>query len=264
MKLQDKTIVITGASGGIGSAMAHQLAQQGARLVLAGRNQQKLVELAQRVETQAHWCASDLATPQGRQTLFDTCRDLGGADVLVNAAGISQFGQFEHMSEETLHQMVTLNLLSPMALTRLFLPLLKLRESAAVVNVGSAFGSIGYPGFTSYSAGKFGLRGFSEALQRELSGSRVRVMYLAPRATQTEANSVLVDKLNEQLGNQVDAPYKVAVALVALLQGDKNRLAIGWPEKLFARINGLWPEMVDKAIAKQQPKVKAFFNIKGA
>src|SRR5690606_32399913 len=142
--------------------------------------------------------------------LLQFCQQQGGIDVLINNAGISQFAlcQQQQFSEQ-----VTINLLVPMQLCQLFLPELR-RRKGQILNVGSAFGSIGHPGFSGYCATKFGLRGFTEALQRELSGSGVQVKYFAPRATETDANSPEVVQLNHKLGIHMDNPAWVAEQLV--------------------------------------------------
>lgn len=93
-----------------------------------------------------------------------------------------------------------------MLLTHALLPLLQRAPEAAVVNVGSAFGALGHPGFTAYCASKFGLRGFTEALARELADGKIRVLYLAPRVTATAMNDSRVEALNTALGHVVDPP----------------------------------------------------------
>ena len=93
-----------------------------------------------------------------------------------------------------------------MLLCQGLLPLLRNRPEAAIVNIGSTFGSIGHPGFATYCASKFGLRGFTETLRRELADTEVQVYYVAPRATRTDMNSAAVVQLNEELGNAMDPP----------------------------------------------------------
>ena len=125
---------------------------------------------------------------------------------------------------------------------------LQQQPEAVIVNVGSAFGSIGYPGFSGYCASKFGLRGFTEALKRELAASQVRVLYFAPRATDTSINSAAVVEMNQQLGTRMDSPDFVAAQLLAQLKSSQSRRFLGWPEQLFVRLNALFPAIVDKAL----------------
>jgi short-subunit dehydrogenase len=108
----------------------------------------------------------------------------------------------------------------------------------------------------AYCASKFALRGFTEALRRELAGSRVRVQYLAPRATLTPLNSAAQVALNAELGVASDAPEVVARALLDLLDGTRGERHLGWPERLFVRINRMLPSLVDSSLLKQLPVIR--------
>lgn len=125
------------------------------------------------------------------------------------------------------------------------------------------FGTIGFPGFSAYSASKFGLRGFAEALRRELADSGIRVLHLAPRATRTAINSDAVVAMNAALGAAMDAPQQVAAQIVQALRDEAPERALGWPEKFFARLNRLLPGLVDRALRKQLPTVKRFAAAQG-
>ncbi len=135
---------------------------------------------------------------------------------------------------------------------------LKQQNDAFIVNVGSAFGSIGYPGYSGYCASKFGLRGFTEALRRELGATRVKVLYFAPRATNTAINSAAVVAMNQQLGNQMDSPELVAKALLQQLETAQSRRFLGWPEQLFVRLNAIFPALVDKALQKKLAVIEKY------
>lgn len=123
------------------------------------------------------------------------------------------------------------------------------------MNIGSSLGAIGYPGYSVYCASKFALRGFSEALHRELTGSGLKVLYLAPRATRTALNSEAVYALNSELGVQMDSPHWVAEQITTALIRETRWRWLGWPEALFTRLNALLPALVDKALAKQLPVI---------
>ena len=143
-----------------------------------------------------------------------------------------------------------------MLLSRRLLPTLLSSEHATLINVGSSFGSIGYPGFSGYCASKFALRGFTEALQRELADREIAIHYLAPRAVATDINSEAVVAMNAELGNAVDKPAVVADAVQALLhqRRSQNRY-LGWPERLFVRLNALLPTLVAGSLRKQLPRI---------
>jgi short-subunit dehydrogenase len=145
-----------------------------------------------------------------------------------------------------------------MLLTRRLLPTMQLQPSATIVNVGSIFGYLGYPGCTAYSASKFALRGFTEALRRELSDGPVRVLYFAPRATRTALNSDSLTALNDALGVAMDAPSQVADQLVRLLRRPVRERLLGMPEKVFARINQLVPALIDSGLRKRLAVIRDY------
>lgn len=255
MSLQDKRVLLSGATGGIGWAIAERLAGAGAKLLLLGRNEEKLRQLQQALPGEHRVVIADLNSASGRDEVQLQCRQ-EGLDVWVNAAGVLDFQLFDEQDAGQVQQMLTTNLVSPILLTQGLLPLLQQRKESVIVHIGSIFGSIGHPGFAAYCASKFGLRGFTEALQRELADTSVRVLYLAPRATHTDLNSMAVTALNEALGNSVDSPHQVALELMNLLAGRRKHHYMGWPERLFVRINGLFPGVVHQALVKKLPIIK--------
>jgi short-subunit dehydrogenase len=177
---------------------------------------------------------------------------------VINNAGVSHFSLFEKMLPSEITQIIETNLLSQMLLCHAFLPLLKSCPGSEIVNIGSTFGSIGYPGFSAYCASKFGLRGFSEALNRELADQPLSIRYFAPRATNTALNTDKVVAMNKALANEMDSAEQVAEALMAFLENTHHRAFLGWPEKLFVRLNGLLPKMVDQAISKKLDVIKRY------
>ena len=253
-------IVLTGATGGIGSAVARCLSDQGANLILVARNQQKLQQLQQQLGKQHLILAVDLSTVEGRAALHNSCaQHPHGIDILINNAGISEFALLQQMTADRISELLHVNLISAIDTCRLLLPLLLKRANGQIINVGSTFGSIGHPGFSVYCASKFGLKGFSEALRRELLDTDVKVSYFAPRATKTTINTDSVTNMNAELGNAMDEPEQVASALAKLIHdGKAAHYFLGWPEKLFVRVNALIPSLVDKALLKQLPVIKRY------
>ena len=141
-----------------------------------------------RAASASHWHAADLDDPAALAGAARCRRRAGSANVLVNNAGVPSFGRLESLGAEHIEQVLRTNLLAPMLLTQALLPSLRRQPRAQVIQVGSALGRIGLPGYSVYSASKFGLRGFAEALRRELRDSPVRVQYLGPRSTRTGFN----------------------------------------------------------------------------
>ena len=254
-----KTCLVTGASGGIGSEIAKALAIQGYRVLLQGRNTEKLNKIRLDIGNSSEIVVGDLNIKSDRMKVLEQVTMYEDIDLLVNAAGISQFSSFDSLSETNIAEMITTNLITPMLFIQAFIKLKNGKESkneVTIVNVGSAFGYIGYPGFSAYAASKFGLRGFTESLLREYADTRFKFAYFAPRATQTEINSSQVDNMNKALGNSVDSPEFVAQQFIAFLKKHTREATVGWPEKLFVRLNGLLPNLVDKAIRSKLPVIK--------
>lgn len=258
MDLRGRCVILTGASGGIGSALCAQLVEAGATVVAVGRTPAILQRLA---DTQPAGrvlpLAADLASAAGRASLLTRIHALQPApSVLVLAHAQGHFGLLQEQDPASLEALVHVNLTVPMLLVQALLPIFLRQPEAAMVAVGSTFGSIGFAGFAGYSASKFGLRGLFEALAREHADTQVRFQYLAPRATATSFNPAAVDALNAALGTVVDRAEDVAAALVqSIARGDARR-QLGWPEKLFVRLNGLLPEVVDRALRKQLPLIR--------
>lgn len=255
MSVAGKRVLLTGAAGGIGMASAQALARAGASLTLVSRNAEALDALNRQLPGDEHRVVvADLATCAGRSAVIAAGQD---ADGLINNAGANHFGLFTEQNEAQWRQTLELNLMVPMLLLQGLLPGLQARQGW-VVNVGSAFGSIGFPGYAAYSASKFGLRGLTEALRRELAGSGVSLHYLAPRATATDMNSAPMAAMNAELGTAVDEPARVAAELLALLQSGRGVRFVGWPERFFIKLNGLFPALVEKSLVKQLPVIRRY------
>jgi len=261
--LENKSCVLTGASGGIGEAIAQQLSRQGFTLILVGRHVEKLTKLAASLDSLRlhHVLEADLTSVEGRAKIASLVRQRADVSMLINNAGISHFAEFLSQEESAVEETLTTNLLAPMLLTKALMPYLDMSNDPTIINVGSSFGSIGYPCYTSYCASKFGLRGFTEALHRETASSGIRVKYFAPRATRTKMNSQSVSEMNMTLGNNTDEPDEVARQLSKFLKSTRSRHFVGWPEKLFARVNGVVPELVDRVLSKQVSVIRKFANL---
>ncbi len=254
--------LITGATGGIGQAMAKALAPHCKSLILQGRDPKKLAALKEslvlshaRVET----LAGDLSDTDTVKQLLNLTQSMGGLNLLINNAGVSRFQSFEDQSPEDIGHLMQTNLLAPMVLTQALLPLLK-QEPSQIVNVGSTFGYLGFPGFSTYCASKFGLRGFSQALRRELSDTSVTVKYFSPRATQTSINTDAVVQMNQELGTHSDTPEWVAQEFIQFLSSQAWEKKLGFKESFFVFLNHLFPGLPDQAIGKQLPIIKKYLS----
>lgn len=265
MSVQAKNILITGATGGIGQAIVAELARRGARLHAVGRNRGLLDGLDAQYGIGAGGgtvIQADISEPAGRQAVLAACERLP-LDMLINCAGVNDFGLYAEQDEATIEHMIAVNVTGTLLLTRKLLGRLLQARQGRIVNIGSTFGSIGHPGFVAYCATKFALRGFSEALRRELAGSGLRVDYIAPRATLTALNGDPVREMNRALDVRMDRPEQVAAEVLRVI--GKNRAVthfIGWPEKLFVRINSIFPGLVDASLFKRLATIAYFASHK--
>ncbi len=256
--MNGKLILLTGATGGIGKALAEKLAIEGATLWLVARNQEKLIELETNLSGTHHAIVADLNTTAGRLHVLSRIKSHGKPlDILINAAGISKFELLEDSPDANIELTIQSNLTSPILLTQLLLSQMNPR-GARIVNIGSTFGNIGFPGYSAYCASKFGLRGFSQALSRELADSSIKVQYVAPRATKTTMNAEHVNKMNKALGNSVDSPSFVATQIYSAMLSKERSVSIGFQEKIFVFLNNIASPVVDLAINYKLSLIKQF------
>lgn len=251
--------VLTGASGGIGKAIAKELAGQCKWLILAGRNLAVLQALREELPCPAvHIVHGDLLQDETQDGIAALAQALGSINLLINNAGISEFHAFPTQDSEQIARMLETNLLAPMLLSRRMIPLLGAAPHAQIVNIGSVFGQIGFPGFAAYCASKAGLRGFSQALRRELRDTSIAVRHFAPRATVTAINSTAVAAMNRELNTAEDTPERVASELMRFLRGDQWELILGRRESFFVLLNKLLPALPEKAIRGQLPIIRKY------
>lgn len=252
-------VLLTGAGGGIGQATARMLVNAGASVLLAGRSPARLAAQAREllrettaaVPGQVEWYAADLMRPASIGGLAAMASDWG-CNVVIHNAGVPGFGRLESFTAEDMTEVMHLNLVVPMLLTQGLLPGLRDRPIASIVFVGSVLGRLGLPGYSVYSASKFGLRGFAESLRRELGDTRIKVQYLGPRSTRTSFNTEAAAHYNRATGTATDAPELAARALLDLLASGAPERFLGFPEKLAVRLNGLAPAWLDSAFAKHR------------
>ena len=262
MKLDESRVILTGAGGGIGSEVARRLAAQGARLALIDRNEDALKQTLAHIGESAQQpmiIPVDLLDASARTTAVnEAMKSMGGVDMLINNAGLLSFRPFSDEDPEMINRIVQLNTLVPMQLTRQVVRYMIDQGKGRIVNVGSTFGSIAFAWFAAYSTSKFGLRGFSEALRRELEDTGVGVTYVAPRAVKTKLNSSAIYRMAESVKMNMDEPEWVAEKIVQAIIKDRKDVYLGFPESLFVRLNALLPRMVDGAVRKQNLKMLAF------
>lgn len=262
MNISSSNILITGTGGGIGGAIARQLATRGASLILVDRDAERGEQLADELRTagaNALVLSGDLCEASVPARLAtDAIRLAGGIDIVINCAGVQNFGFFADEASADTTTLFNVNTIAPINLINAVLPHMLAKRRGQIVNIGSIFGSIGFPCFASYSASKFALRGFSEALRRELTGSGIGVTYVAPRFTRTALNRNVVARMANALKMNQDAPESVAASVIDAIENDRLDRYLGWPEKLFVRINSIFPRLVDTSLMKQVDQMRPF------
>lgn len=262
MSAQLYRVVLTGASGGLGKAMAIALADRSEHLFLLGRDHAELQRIRRSIaNVEVIILAGDVTDAEFVAKVRAMVAERGGANLLINNAGISDFTAFEQQSTLSIEQLLRVNLLAPMCLTHALLPALLREPAAQIVNIGSSFSYIGYPGFSAYCATKFGLRGFTEALGRELSGSSVRLRLFSPRAIRTSLNSPSVRSLNKRLRVAEDDPADVARQFVEFLDRGRVEYQVGFPEKFYATLNQIAPALVNRGMRSQLPHIRSALSL---
>ncbi len=184
--LNNKTVIITGASSGIGAAMAREYAKMGARVVLGARQADKLEAICQEIKAaagKAVWCECDVSKAEDCQQLIQTAVDnFGGIDVLICNAGISMRALFDDLDLSVLHCLMDVNFWGTVYCTKYALPYLQ-QSKGSLVGISSVAGIHGLPGRTGYSASKFAMTGFLETIRVENLKKGLHVMVACPGFT---------------------------------------------------------------------------------
>jgi short-subunit dehydrogenase len=256
-------ILITGASQGIGRALAETAALQGARVLAVARSDDLLRELAAKVRAGGatlETVRADITSAEDRHRMVETAvRCFGGLDVLVNNAGIGATGHFAEVSPERLRQIMEVNFFGLAETTRAFLPLLRAGNQPAILNISSIAGKRGIPARSEYSASKFAVQGFSEALRGELVGDGIHVLVVCPGLTQTNFSQNMIEqKARLQLDHMrgMTAEQVAATTLRALARGT-NEICLTFQGKLMVLVSRFLPGLADRIAAR---RVRALFR----
>jgi short-subunit dehydrogenase len=255
-KIAGMRAVVTGASSGIGRAIARELAAQGAKVVLLARREDRLRDLVAEIAAaggEAAWVSGDVTDPAAReQTVAAAQSRFDGLDLLVNNAGIGTLGLFENADPAGLRRVMEVNFFALVEMTRLGLPLLKQGRRPMIVNVGSILGHRGVPHNTEYSASKFAVHGFSEALRAELASCGVDVLVVSPGTTETEFFERVIARTSAPQWPEHQAVAAAAVArqtVRAIRKGRHEIIPYRWG-KLLVLLNRAAPRLVDALMAR--------------
>ncbi len=253
--LRGRVVWITGASSGIGAATAGVLVRAGARVVLTARREDRLRLIAEPLGQAAAVVAADLAHPAERVSAYDTALSaFGRIDVLVNNAGIGRLGWLEALDDEQVEAQLALNLAATIHLSRLVLPAMLERRNGQIVTVASIAGLIAPPTYSVYCATKFAVRGFSEALRREVGPRGLSVSVISPGAV-ADTEWAEGAGIARRTGLTTPGWLTLSAAQVAgvirdVIARPRREVVMPWPLALAAAFNGLAPGVVDWAITQ--------------
>jgi short-subunit dehydrogenase len=246
-------ILITGASSGIGAASARLFSREGYRVVLAARRLERLEALVAEIQAaggQAFAVRTDLCSPVDIHMCIESAhKEMGQVDILFNNAGFGRMGWLEELEPEfDIETQLQVNLHSLIEMTRLVLPIMKERRKGHIINMCSIAGLIGTPTYSVYAASKFGVRGFSEALRREVRSYGVKVSVIYPGGAETE----FAEKMGARRKTGLTTPSwlrlsseEVAMAVLQLARRPKRGLIIPWQMKPVVWMNLFFPGFFD-------------------
>jgi len=226
MIFQDKTVIITGGSEGVGAATARLFAEAGANLMLVARGKKNLEAAAEalRDKTRVEIFAMDVSDSDACVDVFKKAKfEFGRVDVLVNNAGYHARGAVEAVEPHDLAKMVEVNLRAPIVLSRIALPYVRESGAGAIINVGSLAGRIAYPGAATYAASKAGLRSFTLALAEELRGTEIKIGLVSPGPISTAFIMADMDKVSDITFSQPMATAEEVAQVVLDLCGNNIR-----------------------------------------
>ncbi|MEH1805679.1 SDR family NAD(P)-dependent oxidoreductase [Nostoc sp.] len=265
MEIQGKVALITGASRGIGRAIAIELAQQGIKqMILVARDRRKLLEVANEIEamgTEAAIVALDLTqTIEVNIAVAQLWRNYGQIHLLVNCAGVAYQSSFLQSKMPQVQEELSVNLLGMYNLTSLIARRMASQRQGTIVNVSSLMGKVAAPTMATYSATKFAILGFTQALRQELAEHNIRVIALLPSLTDTD----MVRDLTLFRWVIPMTPQQVAKALVTGMQNDSSEILVGWQSHLAVLCQRISPWLLElilriatpPAPSRQQPSQK--------
>lgn len=267
-RFRNKTVVITGASSGVGAAAARRFAAEGARVVLAARGAAALEAVAKEIGDAALAVPGDVSDPEAAEQLLRRALEhFGAIHVLVNNAAVNHRGPVEAADPANLAQIVDVNLKAPIVLTRLALPHLRKAPQAAIVNVASIAGQVPLPEEATYSATKFGLRGFSYALAEELRGSNVTISLVSPGPIDTGFISRDLDAVPDIVFSQpMSSAEQVAAAVLDCAADGRMERTLPRTTGMLATVGYLMPSLpraIRPMLERQGRRAKARYRERG-
>lgn len=261
--MKNKVVIITGASSGIGKALAREMASRGAKVVLAARSVNVLLELEEdlkRHNPDVLAVPADVSNEQDCRRLVDeTVERFGRIDVLINNAGISMRALFENTDLNVIRSLMDVNFWGTVYCTKYALPYL-LESKGSVVGVSSIAGFKGLPGRTGYSASKFAMQGFLETLRIENMKKGLHVLIACPGFTASNIRNTALAADGSRQGespreeDKMMQPEQVAVKIAGAIEKRRKLLVMTTQGKLTVLLNKFFPFMMDKIVYNHMAK----------
>jgi short-subunit dehydrogenase len=255
-KIEGSRAIVTGASSGIGRAIALELARQGGKVVCLARRADRLQTLVKEIEALGAMVATvagDVTDPAVRVQCVEAAHaQFGGLDILVNNAGVGGIGPFETADPERVRRIMEVNFFALVEMTRSALPLLKQGTRPMIVNISSILGRRGVPHNSEYAASKFAVHGFSESIRAELATASIDVLVVSPGTTDTEFfNQVVESKGGPKWPEHkaVTAETVARAVVRAMRRGSHEVTPYLWG-KVLVLMNRLSPWFVDKLMER--------------
>lgn len=255
-QLDRRRVLVTGASSGIGEAIARQLARFQTSLLVTARRADRLDSLALDLQKlgaeEVVAIAGDVTMADHRDELVRTAAEtFGGLDILINNAGIGGIGTFATADEDRLRQIMEVNFFAPVELMRATLPLLKASDDGVIVNVGSVLGHCAVPKKSEYCASKFAMHGITDALRMELSKEGIDLMLISPSTTRSEFFDHALRSGNVATSNKMAmSPTRVAQATIRAMRVRRRETILSIGGKSLVYANRIFPGLMSRLLRR--------------
>lgn len=265
-EISGKIAVVTGAASGIGRATALALAKEGARLAIADLDRAGLAETASRIQAAGGQASTFLLDVASRSAVHAFAQEveatLGGADIVINNAGVAQIARVDELAYEDLEWVMNINFWGVVHGTKAFLPQMQAKGAGHIVNVSSIFGIIAVPSQAAYNSAKFAVRGFTEALAHEMRGTEIHISCVHPGGIKTNImrNARFLQSVQstvkEEAASGFDkfaqtSPDMAAQTILAGIKANKRRILIGNDARFMDIIQRLLPASYEKVLLRR-------------
>ena len=255
-QLNNKRVIITGASSGIGWHLALQLAEIGCRVIVCARREERLSDLAAQIKSAGGTCAivaGDVCDVQVRQQLLVAANEnFGGVDILINNAGIGAMGRFDEASPDRLRQIFEVNFFAMAELIRELLPLLKTGNDPMIVNMNSVLGHRATPLKSEYCASKFAVHGLSDAIRAELSADGVDLLLVSPSTTDSDFfDSAIEDETGKDWKKSGAMPPEIVAAkTIRAMRKRRHEIILTFGGRIIVWLDRIIPGIANRLVAR--------------